>query len=152
MSWKHRYAATRCEACGRNLTEPGSVDLVYSIAGHVSEVPSRLDSDGVLDDVDGIIAKGLHSDTSCAACGHSLSEEELTQDALQFQAREGGMYHGDELLGEFLDGRFVPSRLLLEKPVEFQKSADEFAQEAVKVRESHPFRPAIERDEHNSLD
>jgi hypothetical protein len=86
MSWKHKYAVTRCEACGRDLIEPGSVDLVYSIASQVQEVPSRLDSDGILQDVDGIIAKGLHSDTCCAACGHSLSDEEVLTDQAEHKA------------------------------------------------------------------
>ena len=38
----------------------------------------------------------------------------------------GTVYHGEDILGEFLDGRFVPSRFLLEKDTKFQKAVEVF--------------------------
>ncbi len=48
----------------------------------------------------------------------------------KIEFRDGAVYSGEELLGEYeVDGKFVPSRLLLSKPVAFQKQVDKFVKD-----------------------
>lgn len=54
--------------------------------------------------------------------------EELDEDL--FSEYDGSLYHedhGEESLGDFQDGRFVPSRFLLELPPEWHEAADAWA-------------------------
>ena len=73
----HRYPTT-CPSCKADLTRPESVELVYTIGDdQVHETTSRLDENGRLVDVGGVVAKGYHSDTVCGGCLVSLAEHEL---------------------------------------------------------------------------
>ena len=49
-----------------------------------------------------------------------------TFSAPEFKIIGKGLYANHDLLGEWDNGKFVPSRLLLEKPTKFQKLADKF--------------------------
>jgi hypothetical protein len=66
------YTATTCPGCGQDWTEEDGVGLVVSVGGRVSEYPTRLDSGGMLEDVDNLVANGYHSATRCAGCGELL--------------------------------------------------------------------------------
>lgn len=48
-----------------------------------------------------------------------------------FIYQDKAIYFDGELMGEFSDGRFVPSRLLLEKNTEFQDDVEAFSQEVL---------------------
>ncbi len=42
----------------------------------------------------------------------------------EFKLIDGALYYEDVLMGELMDGRFMPSRALMEKPVKFQHKAE----------------------------
>jgi hypothetical protein len=78
--FRHRYKVTECPECGANLLLPNSVDVEFVATGSMPWVtPSRLGAGAELVDTDGNIAKGLHSDTRCSACGESLSDHEVLE-------------------------------------------------------------------------
>ena len=43
-----------------------------------------------------------------------------------FTIYDAAVYRGEDLMGEFEEGRFIPSRLLLEEPEENHKKVDEY--------------------------
>jgi hypothetical protein len=64
--------------------------------------------------------------------------EVVSEDEDEFSVYDGALYHedhGEESLGEFTDGRFVPSKYLLELPAEFHKDADAFATQHIEDEE-----------------
>jgi hypothetical protein len=64
---------TSCPECGGDLTAEGGIDLDLVIAGRPMEgIPTRLDSDGGLVDVDWQVATGHHGATNCGHCGEML--------------------------------------------------------------------------------
>src|SRR5262245_43033024 len=66
-----------CPVCGSDLTAERGIELTLSIGGVVVEGRSHLDRLGYVEDtVDDAIAKGFHSGTSCAKCGHLLVDYE----------------------------------------------------------------------------
>ena len=46
---------------------------------------------------------------------------------LVFKVEDGGVYMGEDLMGEFLDGRFLPNLDLMNQPECVQKAAEAFA-------------------------
>ena len=65
--------AWECPECHTNWNEEGGVDILFSVGGHSFQVPSRLDEEGQLVDVeDGAVAKGLHAGTHCGHCCEPL--------------------------------------------------------------------------------
>jgi hypothetical protein len=79
-TYSHTYSVTSCPDCGAKLTNLYSVDIETTDGVRLLYWPSRLDSDGVLVDVDGVIASGQHSDTMCRNCGLSLADYETFED------------------------------------------------------------------------
>jgi len=85
-SWAYRYRVIRCPSCSGNLTVLDSIRVILAVAGSNSEFLTRLDSNGVLIDVDSSVAKGLHSGTECVACDFDLvGYEEQFQNELPGQ-------------------------------------------------------------------
>jgi hypothetical protein len=80
MGRSHRYSVVRCPVCFAILTTHGLKSGVL-ISGIIGEqeitVPSVLDENGVLVDVNRIVANGYHGDTLCRCRGLSLSDEEV---------------------------------------------------------------------------
>ncbi len=70
---KYREPLAKCPECDYNLTQHAGIGLVLSVAGHVFEVPSSLDTNGVLQDTDDkAVGNGYHSATYCGGCGELL--------------------------------------------------------------------------------
>lgn len=74
--YAHRYPV-RCPYCAGDLTAEHGVVLGVVIARQTLEVPSRLDQEGWLEDVDDLIANGYHSFTSCNHCHEGLDQDEI---------------------------------------------------------------------------
>ncbi len=67
----------QCPDCGGHLTDADAVNIQLAVSGQNVDVKSRLDTDGRLIDTDDhAVAKGFHSETSCARCGESLTPYE----------------------------------------------------------------------------
>lgn len=80
---KHTYRCSHCPECGSRLTDGDAVVIVYSAGGDErhTTIESYLDEVNLtLQDVNGIVAKGLHVDTECRNCGESLCNEEVFDD------------------------------------------------------------------------
>ena len=76
--YKHAYGLTRCPFCDCDLTVDENVKIeTYEENEGNKYFYSRLDDYGELEDVEGVIAEGLHSDTFCANCDSSLNEHEI---------------------------------------------------------------------------
>jgi hypothetical protein len=78
--FSHRYPVA-CSVCSADLRKAEAVRVIFSVDGHLLERRSQVDAAGFLEDVDGMIAKGLHSDSNCAGCGERLAEHEFEQTA-----------------------------------------------------------------------
>ncbi len=78
MGYTHYYSVRQCPECNRNLTTPNSVMLVtYKEEVGNNYLSSKLDEDGELQDVDGVIEAGLHAGTNCAVCNEPLDDYEV---------------------------------------------------------------------------
>jgi hypothetical protein len=75
--YSHRYDTTVCPDCQTDLTQSDQVEMVVSVGGHVIRVATHLDSDGLLIDVDRLIANGYESDVHCAVCDRRLTDHEV---------------------------------------------------------------------------
>lgn len=74
--YAHRYPV-RCPYCAGDLTAEQSVILGVTIANQTFELPSQLDQDGWLMDVDDLVVNGYHSFTSCNHCNEGLDQDEI---------------------------------------------------------------------------
>ena len=107
--------------------------LVKNNVKITDEVQECIDGDGYYDDDDFgyyIVSSELFSEDD--------SEEADEEDDGEFSVYDGTVYHedhGEESLGEFTDGRFVPSKYLLELPAEFHKDTNAFATQYLEDQE-----------------
>lgn len=77
--WSHQYNVKVCPECENDLTKPGGVTIeTYEDGKGNKYLPSRLDDNGFVVDVDDVIENGLHSDTLCGSCTDSLNEYEVS--------------------------------------------------------------------------
>lgn len=76
----HTYSVITCPSCQADLTQEDAVTMTTSVGGSIREVPSRLDSEGSLEDVDDLLKNGYHSGSSCTACGAGLEDHQLIDD------------------------------------------------------------------------
>jgi hypothetical protein len=87
MDYRYRYLddhdapLSHCPFCGASLTSPDSIALTVSIAERRHDLPTQLDAEGWLMDVDRLVANGYHSATCCATCGEMLVEYEHSKAA-----------------------------------------------------------------------
>lgn len=75
MNWQHQYSRTSCPQCGADLTWAGAVLMEGSgkDGTYLGSVVTSLDEAGWLEaDAAGILEGGLHSGSSCRACGQVL--------------------------------------------------------------------------------
>jgi hypothetical protein len=74
---RHALLCTN-EDCKADLTQDGAVDVHY-VVGHAEfDIPSKLDSAGLLVDNEGLIALGKHGGSVCIACNEQLDELEIS--------------------------------------------------------------------------
>lgn len=85
--YQYRYTTAagepllRCPWCGRGLVERGAITLEVVGAGKPLWLPTRLHTDGRLEDVDDLVAAGYHSATYCAGCaGMLINMEDVVED------------------------------------------------------------------------
>ena len=75
-SHQHRYPPW-CPECKAQLWEDGAIEMEFTADGvSVQRAATRLDRTGYLQDVNNVIAAGLHSGTRCAACEAALDDYE----------------------------------------------------------------------------
>lgn len=75
--YSHSYSVLACPECGNDLTRPSGVTIETYEEGEGNKyLPSRLDNDGTVQDVDDVIEDGLHSDTLCGKCSLPLNDYE----------------------------------------------------------------------------
>ena len=77
-AYQHRYPK-ECPNCGADLLTRDSLLVTFSVAGMEIAKFSQLGEDGILEDVDRLVANGYHSDTTCDKCAHSLSADEILE-------------------------------------------------------------------------
>lgn len=89
---------TRCPHCSADLTAVNAVLVEVAINNLNSHFKTRLipETGGLVDSDDGQVAKGFHSETSCARCQESLAEWEVNVDGLD----DDGVDEGDSDLDE----------------------------------------------------
>jgi hypothetical protein len=63
------------------LTADNAVVLYFDVANQANEVPSCLDQQGWLVDIEDVIARGYHSGTACYTCGEGLDGHEIPDDS-----------------------------------------------------------------------
>jgi hypothetical protein len=76
--YQHRYPK-ECPHCSADLLTHHSLLVLFSIDGTEVARNSQLDENGILMDVDRLIANGYHSDTICDKCAESISAEEILE-------------------------------------------------------------------------
>lgn len=86
-------ALTRCPHCNADLTAVNAVLVEVAINNLNSHFKTRLiaETGDLVDSDDGQVAKGFHSETSCARCQESLVEWEVNVDDLD----DDGVDEGD---------------------------------------------------------
>lgn len=57
---------------------------------------------------------------------HFVDEKDASPCSKILRIEDDAVYDGEALLGEILDGRFVPSRLLLERPAQVHQAVERF--------------------------
>lgn len=70
------WHAPSCSACGADLTQHAAVALHLIVGGRRVALETHLEADGLLVDVDGLVAAGRHARSACAACDETLDDEE----------------------------------------------------------------------------
>ena len=73
----HRYCVTLCPNCHNKLNEPNGVIILVNIGEGFHQIKTELDNEGLLIDVDSVVANGYHNDTLCSECEESLNEYEV---------------------------------------------------------------------------
>jgi len=92
-------ALTRCPHCNADLTAVNAVLVEVAINSLNSHFKTRLiaETGDLVDSDDGQVAKGFHSETSCARCQESLVEWEVDAHALDDDGNdEDEGYEGEE--------------------------------------------------------
>ena len=72
QGYVYRYTVIVCPECSSVLTEDKSLSVQLSVSGANPAFLTRLDKQGVLEDPEGNVLKGLHSSTECSTCGYDL--------------------------------------------------------------------------------
>ena len=97
-----KYHPVRCPRCDSDLTEDGVVAIHFIVAGgHPFSVVSKLDSTGLLVDVDRLVENGYHAGTNCWNCEELL--EELVPAVKRFSWRDLSRAINREVTAEDLD-------------------------------------------------